>query len=40
MGQPGTPEDLAAIYDNGDGVHPNEAGTTFMADTMATAMGL
>jgi lysophospholipase L1-like esterase len=40
MGQPGTPEDLAAIYDNGDGVHPNEAGTTFMADTMATALGL
>jgi len=40
MGQPGTPEDLAATYDIGDGVHPNEAGTTFMADTMATAMGL
>lgn len=40
MGQPGTPEDLAAIYDIGDGVHPNEAGTTFMANTMATALGL
>ena len=40
MGQGGTPEDLAAIYDNGDGVHPNEAGTTFMAATMATALGL
>jgi lysophospholipase L1-like esterase len=40
MGQGGTPEDLAAIYDNGDGVHPNEAGTTFMAATMVTALGL
>ena len=40
MGQPGTPEDLAAIYDNGDGVHPNAAGTTFMADEVATALGL
>jgi len=40
MGQPGTPEDLAAIYDNGDGIHPNAAGTTFMADEVATALGL
>ncbi len=40
MGEPGTPEDLAAIYDNGDGVHPNETGTTFMAAEIATALGL
>lgn len=40
LGQPGTPEDLAAIYDIGDGVHPNEAGTTFMAAEVATALGL
>ena len=40
MGQPGTPEDLAAAYDNGDGVHPNETGTTFMADEVAAALGL
>lgn len=40
MGQPGTPEDLAATYDIGDGVHPNEDGTTFMADEVAAALGL
>ena len=40
MGQAGTPEDLAALYDNGDGVHPNEAGTAFMANTVKTALGL
>jgi lysophospholipase L1-like esterase len=39
MGEPGTPEDLATIY-NQDNIHPNEVGTTFMADTMATALGL
>ena len=40
MGQGGTPEDLAAIYDSGDGLHPNDAGTAFMAATVATALGL
>ena len=40
MGEPGTPIDLATAYDNGDGVHPNEAGTAQMASTVATALGL
>lgn len=40
MGQAGVPEDLATLYDNGDGVHPSEAGTTFMADTVAATLGL
>ena len=30
----GTPEDLAAIYDSGDGLHPNAAGTTLLATTV------
>jgi lysophospholipase L1-like esterase len=37
------PADLDAIlpaYRLADGVHPSEAGTTFMADTIATALGL
>lgn len=40
MGEPGTPIDLAAAYDNGDGVHPNEAGTAEMSSAVATALGL
>lgn len=40
MGEPGTPIDLAAIYDSGDGLHPNDAGTTFMAAEVDSALGL
>lgn len=40
MGEPGTPIDLATVYDVGDGLHPSEAGTTFMANTVKTALGL
>ena len=40
MGEPGTPEDLAAAYDFGDGIHPNDAGTTVMAAAVAAALGL
>ena len=40
MGEPGTPIDLAAIYDIGDGLHPSEDGTQFMADTVAASLGL
>jgi lysophospholipase L1-like esterase len=40
MGQSGTPEDLDAAYDSGDGLHPNDAGTAFMAAAVATALGL
>jgi lysophospholipase L1-like esterase len=30
----GTPEDLAAIYDSGDGLHPNAAGSVLLANTV------
>lgn len=30
----GTPEDLAAIYDSGDGLHPNAAGSVVLATTV------
>ena len=40
MGEPGTPIDLAAIYDSGDGLHPNDTGTTFMAAEVDSALGL
>ena len=31
---------LNAIYDSGDGIHPNAAGTALMASTIATALGI
>lgn len=40
MGEPGTPIDLAAIYDSGDGLHPNDTGTAKIADLVDTALGL
>jgi lysophospholipase L1-like esterase len=36
----GTPDTLNAIYDSGDGIHPNAAGTALMASTIATALGI
>ncbi len=40
MGEAGTPINMAPAYRNADGLHPNEAGTAFMAATVATALGL
>lgn len=40
LADPGDALDLNPIYNEGDGIHPNEAGTTFMADEVADALGL
>lgn len=37
FGQPGTPQNLAAAYDVGDGVHPNAAGSALLASLVAAA---
>jgi len=34
----GSPDDLAAAYDSGDGLHPNAAGSQLIADTMIAAI--
>lgn len=38
FGESGTPEQLAAAYDSGDHIHPNQAGATLLADLVHDAL--
>lgn len=38
LGTPGTPEDLLAAYDSGDGLHWTTAGHTAFATAVETAL--